>query len=845
MSKDCFRTCLVGACLVVLLSVCASEDFVSATKWIMADELTDEGLDKDRYFRSAINIREGLVRATCEWWFDDQGDLVIDGRRQGGSVGKMVDVTDAISDAGRHVFAVRNRNLAGKGGVCLAVRMEYSDGNIMYFHTDDTWKASRNEITGWDRPDFDDSGWERVRILGDALCAPWSGYRDMAVFLTDSEREAVRRGREEKDRRRKSTLERLKKERKPTCKVVYDRGRSRFDIGGRLFETTFYNVSQHIWREDERDLIRQTSYFRDAGIHLYGVGVDTAKIWKEDGYIDVAAAIAPMATVLTIDPEARFLFCISQVMPPRWWVDRYREELVGYANGTINFEEIACLKNPAVPSFASLLWRRDVCDYMRRLVAYIESTPYANRIFAYRPDFGINHEWHYYGMRGLMPDCGSAMTAAFRRWLRRNYNGDVSALRSAWRNPQVSFNTAMTPSIESRLRTSAGRGLRDPVQDCQVVDYERCHAEQIRECLHEFNRSVKEACGYRALVGNYCGYFFGLPEAAEGCHLENDAILDSSLVDFQCSPFNYDRNGRKLGGPQSPRCLLEGLRRRGKVALMEADNSTSIADTRYCKYSKTIEEDIAILSRDFASTLCWGCGFWYFDFGNGWYAHPAYKEFFRKIFPIRARDADCSSVSEVLMVGDYESMMFSNIRMNCEMHTKLATIQVYEMMSAGIPCDFASFNDLASGKLKDYKVYFFPNLLYRTPEKERVIGQLLAAGKSVLCTGEAGFLTPSGVDSKENILTMLRKEAPLKASFWREFCREKGVHVWNEDADTSIYANAGYVAIHTASAGKRTVNLPKTKKVIELFPGNQVLGDCLSNIVINAPGPSTFIFAIE
>ena len=78
-----------------------------------------------------------------------------------------------------------------------------------------------------------------------------------------------------------------------------------------------------------------------------------------------------------------------------------------------------------------------MCDYIARLVRHLESTPYAKRIFAYRPDFGVYHEWHYYGMAECMPDVGKAMSAAYGKPI---------------------------PSKEERLRTSAGV-MRDPEKD--------------------------------------------------------------------------------------------------------------------------------------------------------------------------------------------------------------------------------------------------------------------------------------------------------------------------------------------------------------------------------------------
>ena len=86
---------------------------------------------------------------------------------------------------------------------------------------------------------------------------------------------------------------------------------------------------------------------------------------------------------------------------------------------------------------------------------------------------------------------------------------------------------------------------------------------------------------------------------------------------------------------------------------MEADTRTTLTVSPGCHlHAKSRAEDIALLARDFASSLCWGCGFWYYDFGQGWYDAPEFNELFGKIFPIRREITDCRSISEVLVVGD-------------------------------------------------------------------------------------------------------------------------------------------------------------------------------------------------
>lgn len=149
----------------------------------------------------------------------------------------------------------------------------------------------------------------------------------------------------------------------------------------------------------------------------------------------------------------------------------------------------------------------------------------------------------------------------------------------------------------------------------------------------------------------------------------------------------------------------------------------------------------------------------------------------------------------MLVVGDYESILFSNVKLPVARHTRCTTEQITELGHAGVPFDSASFADLAAGRLKDYKVYFFPNLLYVTPEKMAVVEKLRAAGKTLLWVDTPGILTPRGGDpSNVERLTGRKPEeippAPLKRDELRRILRAAGVHIFSEDSESSLYANA-------------------------------------------------------
>ncbi|MBR2837393.1 MAG: hypothetical protein IKE55_01275 [Kiritimatiellae bacterium] len=774
----------------------------SVVQWVCPDEPFANGLGKPRYFRKAFETKEGLVKASARWWVDDVGSVFVDGEKMPYSammVDQSADLTALLKKPGRHVMAIEGTNLATAGGVCVSIDLEYAGGRYESVYTDGSWKyATDSDVAGarpsasWAAPGLDDSAWKPVKVHGDLFAAPWTSVADMTQMELYGERRRRAKVVAAREDRARKALAALERETKPVCRVVYENGKSYFDIGGKRFETAYYNCNEN-WNGGNRGLRRQVAAFRDAGMHVYGLGVLTPNIWRPDGSIDFAEAERKMRDVLSIDPEARFQFCITTSFPPKWWMDRHPDELVAYANAEVSLTEWDHIKNCRAPSFASKLWRRDMCDYITRLVKHLESTPYAKRIFAYRPDFGVYHEWHYYGMAECMPDVGKAMAAAFGRPI---------------------------PSKEERLRTSAGV-MRDPVKDRAAIDFVRCMGREVRDCLLEFDKAAKDACGGRALVGNYYGYFFGMPFRAEGWHVETDAVLDSPYVDFLSSPYDYAVAARGPGKLEYARCLLEGFRRRGKLAVLEADTRTTIHKAVGDHlHAKTRSDDIALLARDFAGSLCWGCGFWYYDFGYGWYAAPEFEEFFKKVYPIRREIKDCRSVAEVLVVGDFESVLYTNADSGMYCFDRTSGL-VYALGHTGVPFDSASVADVASGKLKDYKVYIFCNLHHMTPGKERLVAKLRAKGRTVLLP-----------------------EKPLSSAELSALFAKEGIHVWNADADSAVYASASCVALHCATPGEKTIRLPRRAKVTMLYPERREVSAGTDRIVFTPQGDgmSTTIF---
>ena len=510
-------------------------------------------------------------------------------------------------------------------------------------------------------------------------------------------------------------------------------------LNGRKVDALLYNAP-YAWKYDETNTQEKIANFHQGGIDLLSLGIETS-CWKPDGSIDEAYIASVLYRALLLNPDAYLNLAINLNGAPRWWMDAHPDELMDYANGGVDPQAKDPIFNFRAPSYASLEWRQDATDYLRKVVAFVESIPVGKHVFSYRVDYGIYREWHYYGMRSGLPGCCTAMRNAFRRHLAEQYLTDET-LQASWGDASVTLATAEIPSKEARLDSIAGgETLRDPVKNRAVVDFLHTMQFEMRDLVIACDRAVKEACGYRKLCGNYHGYLFGMEYPVEAWHLENEAVLASGVVDWQVSPNLY--SNREVDDAEFGRSPIESYTLRGKLAIQEHDSRTYLAvEETYHRHVTTPAQSVTTLARDFAQTLCRNAGCWYMDFARDWYNDPEIFAFFRKLEPIRALATHNAPVSRVAIVADLESLYYHKI--STRGIDLIFDSNAQELTHTATPFDVLLFSDLENPAVRDYQVYIFPDLFYVTPAKAAVIERLRAAGKNLVWLYAAGYLSESG-----------------------------------------------------------------------------------------------------
>ena len=380
-----------------------------------------------------------------------------------------------------------------------------SDGTQEYVFSDESWGALATEAPGWSSVGFAGEVQEPV-CFGVGAIPPWGTLIDTDFFYNADALANIKRIKRERDARIAALAEQISQEPREESRVIYRNGLPLIQIGEKEYTPMIY--MSHFWQgfDSNPDFVKNVEHFRDAGIHLYGIGVEVADVWNGYGKFDFSLAKEKIGRMLDIDPEARFLFCIGAYQAPKWWVMDNQDELVRYANAEVNFNENDTNSNCAQPSYASEIWCTEFSECVRLLVEYLEASPYASRIFGYRIDSGVYLEWHYYGMGSCEPDVSEPMSRAFRKWLTQKYGTDA-ALQAAWGDATASLISAHMPGQEMREHAGAG-SLRDPQIDRAAVDSLRCMADCLTDLMLRVDHLAKEASHRKALVGNFCGYFF-------------------------------------------------------------------------------------------------------------------------------------------------------------------------------------------------------------------------------------------------------------------------------------------------------------------------------------------------
>lgn len=424
--------------------------------------------------------------------------------------------------------------------------------------------------------------------------------------------------------------------------------------------------------------------FAEAGVQLvtggFGVRYDNGESALDYRHID-----AMMDAILSAHPHALVLPRVG-LEPPGWWAQAYPEEM-DLHHDAVNNDPVHYRV-----SFSSRPWRVDGAEALRAFIRYCEAH-YADHIFGYHLCAGDCGEWAY-AWRPVLGEFSPAQVRGFRQWLRGQY-ADVDALRAAWDDDAVDFDTAAIPLEERKRPTGVWPrpwSLYDPARERRCIDYMRYSSEVVADAIVHFCGTAKDelaALGREKVCGVFYGYHLvnlRIPYALQGSgHHALEPVLASPHVDFLCAPLNYQE--RQAGGYYLSQLLPGSLRLRGKLFYDEDDTFTHLAGYTPWRYlCPDAETTVQVLRRNLAGALADGGTHWWMDHdGAGWYRDDAVMAEVARQAQLGAEvlDRDRTPAAQVAVVVSDASMAY--FRHDSALTDALLTWQMGEVNALGAP----------------------------------------------------------------------------------------------------------------------------------------------------------------
>jgi hypothetical protein len=480
--------------------------------------------------------------------------------------------------------------------------------------------------------------------------------------------------------------------------------------------------------------------FTKAGITLYtfaatptesGYGL-ARTAWTAPGEYDFSQLDERALMLLQENPNA-FFFPRLYLHAPKWWSERHPDDLVLTDPGDGKVVPFIHSGGKPAPSWASETWRRDTIEGLRRLIAHVEASPYADRVIGYHIASGTTEEWMMWGgNENQWVDFSPVNTARFRAWLREKYGTDAG-LRAAWRDAAASLANAAIPSKAQRQHTELG-ALREPAKEQAVIDYYLYNSELVADTICTFAKAVKEITKRKKVVGAFYGYLLqlcGEQRQQNAGHLALEKVLASPDLDFLTSPTSYAF--RQLGGEGTSHfmSLFGSAKLHGKLWFDENDIRTSLAKGALGEWGRPADlaGDIIQQEKELANVIVNGSAQWWFDVGGNVYSDPALMGRIGTLAKsaTEAQRLDRSSVDEVALIVDEKSLCY--LRVADPLGARLLVSQLPALSRIGAPVGHYLVTDLP--RLTDRKVFFIVTSFAPTAQDRKAI-EALKRDKHVL-----------------------------------------------------------------------------------------------------------------
>lgn len=506
------------------------------------------------------------------------------------------------------------------------------------------------------------------------------------------------------------------------------------------------------WEKHARNAQRHKALY-DKGILVHSSIIPVG--WVGPDRFDFTETDQLFELLFSTAPDILFLPRIKLNVPEDW-CEAHPDDVYVYADGPRTTQEIRAMigtevhgSHPtkstdliALQSFPSEQWKNDASEALRRFVAHIESSPWADRIIGYHIAYGTSGETTQWGSWDKNPrhkgDYGVNATKAFLKYAtqRGQIFDDVPPIDERFfisdkPVPENRYHVG-TPTLEQLFYHTE--------QDERCVVYSEFTREFNMDAIETFCKVVKDIVPEKVT-----GVFFGYITEPENCantqHTGFDRLLNSPYVDFVAGPKGYNRVGPT--DPGFGQAVPNSVNRK-KLWVDEIDNRTHLNTWRGPKDypAKNFQQTRAVYWREFTKNIVFHQGYWWMDLGGGWLDSEQIQnemvllnETSKQLY--QEKDTH-KSVAQVLLVINEDAM--HHMRPNFNLHYAAIGYTGATIKESGVPIDFYRTADLEELDLSDYKMIVFLNAFYEDAEKLRHILSRTAADCHIVWNYAAGIL---------------------------------------------------------------------------------------------------------
>jgi len=590
---------------------------------------------------------------------------------------------------------------------------------------------------------------------------------------------------------------------------MYD-GRPTLFINGKPHDGLFCSVRSPYFQN-----------FIDAGFDIFDTHPTAPNGWIGDGKYDYSKTDAYIEAYLKQKPDAKLIIRFWFGYPRNfWWAVKHKDQ-----------QAVSKVRDKGrkMPSYASIKWREEAGEALRRVIAHCEKK-YGDNIVAYVPGGGSCGEWfQWYAYtedadritKGYeMGDYSQPMRKAFQKFVRNKYK-HLSKVNQLYGLNLSNWDELQMPNPEERLHSKLGN-LRDISSEQIVVDYYEALNLQVAETLIHFAKKAKEGCNYKKVIMFFYGYHWlvqpngGVAIARSG-HVNLDKVLSCPDVDYIVAPYHY--SFRQLGGVISGQGLPSSVIHRNKQYVQEIDCSTYLKPSWPCEdhdVPSNVWESEQILRRDLSKTLMEGASLWYMDLFKGMYDSPEMVQALKRTLQTGRENyfstgKDNRQVAVVLSSRDaYYYRENEPLRA-----LLLPQFKQFELERMGLGYDdlmFENLKYLSTEETSQYKFWIFPSAVSLNDNEIALIKKhCLRNGNHVLWVYAPDILSRNGLD--------LKKMEDL-TGFQCGFTLEPGeLAIWVKPGDNP-YTQGRKSPIVYGTYGETSPDLIKYHSSLRHFPGS-------------------------